>query len=202
MNNDSKNSIFRQESLERLSSPEQLDQLMQVVNARSWLALGALGSLVLLAIGWSIFGRIPITVTGKGILVHPTDSSDELIGLTYFDRSQGNRIQPGMEVMIVPDRSDRGSILGRVKAVSAASVTTLDAARQSGLSNALDTGAIEVLIELQPDATGNGYRQAASENQIELSPGMTTTARVLLAQKAPIAFAFPFLAFSVTEASR
>jgi hypothetical protein len=34
-----KRQIFRQESLERLSSPDQLDQLLQVVNPQNWLPL-------------------------------------------------------------------------------------------------------------------------------------------------------------------
>lgn len=66
-----KDSIFRQESLERLSSPERLDQLMQIVNPLDWLPLATLGTFVLLGLVWSIFGRIPVTVSGKGILIQP-----------------------------------------------------------------------------------------------------------------------------------
>ncbi|ACC85199.1 NHLP bacteriocin system secretion protein [Nostoc punctiforme] len=68
-----KRSIFRKESLERLSSPERLDQLMQVVSPRSWLPLVALGSIVGVAVIWSIYGRIPITVEGKGVLIYPSN---------------------------------------------------------------------------------------------------------------------------------
>ena len=68
---DKKDSLFRKESLERLSSPERLDQLMQVVNPRDWLALTTLGFFIFLALLWSIFGRIPITVTGQGVLIRP-----------------------------------------------------------------------------------------------------------------------------------
>lgn len=68
---DQKRDLFRKESLERLSSPEQLDQLMQVVGPRSWLPLAALGGLTFVAIVWSIFGRIPITVSGQGVLIRP-----------------------------------------------------------------------------------------------------------------------------------
>ena len=68
---DSKSSIFRQESLEQLSSPERLDRLMQVVSPKDWLPLTVLGSLVFISLIWSIFGRIPITVQGKGILIDP-----------------------------------------------------------------------------------------------------------------------------------
>jgi NHLM bacteriocin system secretion protein len=63
--------LFRQESLERLSSPERLDQLMQVVNPKAWVPLTAMGSLVVVATVWSVFGRIPLTVTGEGVLLQP-----------------------------------------------------------------------------------------------------------------------------------
>ena len=72
----SKDSIFRQESLERLSSPERLDQLMQVVKPLDWIAIGTLGSLVFAAAIWSVFGRIPMTVEGKGVLMQPRGVSD------------------------------------------------------------------------------------------------------------------------------
>ncbi|MBI2926708.1 MAG: NHLP bacteriocin system secretion protein [Verrucomicrobia bacterium] len=61
--------IFRQSALDKLSSPEQLDQLMQVTTPKSWLALAACAALVLTAIAWSIFGSIPTTVSGRGILI-------------------------------------------------------------------------------------------------------------------------------------
>ena len=69
---DQKPSLFRKDSLERLSSPERLDQLMQVVSPKSWLPLASLGSLVVAALIWSIFGRIPITVEGRGVLIYPS----------------------------------------------------------------------------------------------------------------------------------
>ena len=63
--------LFREKSLERLSSPERLDQLMQVINPKAWIPLTTMGSLVAVATVWSIFGRIPLTVTGQGVLVQP-----------------------------------------------------------------------------------------------------------------------------------
>lgn len=63
------NRVFRKVSLDRLSSPEQLDQVMQVTNPRGWLALAAIGSLLALAIGWGIFGSLSEKVAGGGILL-------------------------------------------------------------------------------------------------------------------------------------
>lgn len=65
------NQIFRPEALERLSSPERLDQMVQVVTLRSWVPLGVVSCLLGGVLLWSIFGRIPITVTGQGILLQP-----------------------------------------------------------------------------------------------------------------------------------
>ena len=61
--------IFRKVSLDRLASPEQLDQLMQVTTRRGWVALLALCTLLLTAIVWGCTGRIPETVHGQGILI-------------------------------------------------------------------------------------------------------------------------------------
>ncbi|WP_088241189.1 NHLP bacteriocin system secretion protein [Calothrix rhizosoleniae] len=66
-----KSRIFRQQALNRLSSPERLDTLMQVVSPTDWLPLAALACFGILGVIWSIFGNIPITVTGKGVLINP-----------------------------------------------------------------------------------------------------------------------------------
>ena len=198
MADDSKSSIFRKESLERLSSPEQLDQLMQVVNAKSWMPLATLGSLIMLAVIWSVFGRIPITATGEGALVYPTASaSDQLVNLTLFDMQDAGQIQPGMQVIIVPNStgSEQGGILGRVTSVSGSTVTTLEAARQTINTNTPQAGTIEVLAELERDPNhGNGYKWLSPKGAIPtLVAGTTTTTRITLDRKAPIAFVFPFL---------
>ena len=62
-------SIFRQAALERLSSPEQLDQLARVTQPMGWLALLALSLVILSAIAWGIVGRLPIQVAAPGILI-------------------------------------------------------------------------------------------------------------------------------------
>ena len=68
---DKKHSIFRQQALERLSSPEQINRLMQVVSPKDWLPLGGLTLLGVLGLFWSLLGNIPVTVTGKGVLINP-----------------------------------------------------------------------------------------------------------------------------------
>jgi hypothetical protein len=181
MSDDSQSSIFRKESLERLSSPEQLDQLMQVVSPRSWLPLATLGCLVGLGLAWSIFGRIPVTASGQGILVNPSDGARELVSLSYFGAAEASQIQPGMEIVIVPNDAAKPitGISARVKSVSQPSLRTLEAVRQAQSTDAplIEQDSVEVLADF-PAANA-------------LGPGTPTTARITLAEKPPLAFVLP-----------
>lgn len=61
--------IFRKVALERLSSPEQLDQLLAVTSPKSWLALAGAGAILAAALAWGFFGSIPTEAYGEGILI-------------------------------------------------------------------------------------------------------------------------------------
>lgn len=65
------NNLFRKKALERVSSPEQLDQVIQLVRPQHWLPLAALSCLMVSGVTWSIVGRIPVTVSGQGVLIYP-----------------------------------------------------------------------------------------------------------------------------------
>ena len=60
--------IFRETALQRLSSPEQLDQLIRVTSPRTWIAVVAFLSLVVVALLWSIIGTVPLRVSATGVL--------------------------------------------------------------------------------------------------------------------------------------
>lgn len=68
------NKLFRKAALERLSSPEKLDELMQITSPRSWLLLLGIGLLLAGVVVWGVVGRIPTTVTGQGILTFVSNS--------------------------------------------------------------------------------------------------------------------------------
>jgi HlyD family secretion protein len=98
--------IFRKVALERLSSPEQLDQLMQVTNPRGWLALGALGALLLTALGWAVFGSIPTDATGEGILLRQG-------GLSNLVAPEPGQVE---ELLVsVGDVIEKGQVVARVR---------------------------------------------------------------------------------------
>lgn len=61
--------VFRKVALDRLSSPEQLDQMMQVTDPRGWIALVGCGAMIVGAIAWGVSGRVADQVHGQGILI-------------------------------------------------------------------------------------------------------------------------------------
>ncbi|MCC5789724.1 MAG: NHLP bacteriocin system secretion protein [Opitutales bacterium] len=63
------NRLFRKVSLERLSSPEQLDRLLEVVSPRGWLALLTVFLALAAGLTWGFLGNLPSKVEGQGILI-------------------------------------------------------------------------------------------------------------------------------------
>jgi HlyD family secretion protein len=61
--------IFRQEALDRLSSPENLDTLIEVTSPKGWLALLTAAGVLVGAIVWSIMGTLPTKIDGQGMLL-------------------------------------------------------------------------------------------------------------------------------------
>lgn len=62
-------SIFRKVSIERLSSPEQLDQLIPVTTPLSWMSLAAVMLFLATVLFWGFLGEVPSKVHGQGILL-------------------------------------------------------------------------------------------------------------------------------------
>ena len=61
--------VFRKVALERMSSPEQLDQLLRVTTPKTWLALLALIAFLGAAVAWGYFGELTTRVSGQGVLI-------------------------------------------------------------------------------------------------------------------------------------
>jgi HlyD family secretion protein len=61
--------MFRKAALAKLSSPEQLDSLLQVTKPKAWVALVACIVLIQAGIIWGVMGRTAERVSGAGILL-------------------------------------------------------------------------------------------------------------------------------------
>lgn len=61
--------LYRPDALEKVSSPEQLDQLVRITRPLGWLGLLTAMAIVLGAAAWGVIGHIPTTVEGRGVLL-------------------------------------------------------------------------------------------------------------------------------------
>lgn len=97
--------LFRKEVLDRLASPEQLNTILQVTDAKTWLALLACALVVATAIVWGIFGSVPNRVHASGILIHSAGLADVV--------AVGNGQIIGLDVE-VGDQIRKGDVIARV----------------------------------------------------------------------------------------
>lgn len=118
--------IFRKVSLERLRSPEQLDQLMQVTSPKGWIALIAVISLLAVALIWGFLGSIPTTAGGEGILLRRG-------GVTAVISTGSGQVD---EVLVgVGDRVEKGQVVARLRQEGIArQVADLEARKAAGLT--------------------------------------------------------------------
>lgn len=109
--------LYRKSSLEKLSSPDQLDTMLKISSPMSWLALLGATTVVVVTLIWAFVGRIPMTVSTTGIVTSP-DSTNSV----YFNASgtvvsvfvsKGDKIYEKDELMEL--ETDRGE---RVKLIS------------------------------------------------------------------------------------
>jgi len=100
---DKKSSIFREKSLDRISSPEQLDDYVKATTPGVWVLLGAI--MIFLA------GFITFCVTGTvdtqiGVVVY----SDGQNVTCFFDEADRDSIEEGMKVHIADADYDISTI--------------------------------------------------------------------------------------------
>ena len=58
--------VFRKSNLERISSPEKMNDYIKVINPSVVIMLAALGLLLLGGLAWGLMGNIPLTENLSG----------------------------------------------------------------------------------------------------------------------------------------
>ncbi len=58
-------SIFRKKSIDRIASPEQIDDYMKVTSPSMWIILGVIVFLLLAMLVWSVTGRIEDNINAE-----------------------------------------------------------------------------------------------------------------------------------------
>ena len=188
--------MFRKEALDRLSTTEELDELMHVTTPRSWLALLALGSLLVVALVWGLFTTIPITVTGRGALTAPEANASNLEATVYVSLEDGPQIQPGMPVKIALSGAQKeqwGLLLGTVASVDEFPADQEAMLNMLGIDTYVQTlvtagQLIPVQVQLTPDTSNpSGYRWSSGQGpSIELRRGMVLDATITMHEQRAI----------------
>ncbi len=105
-----KSNIFRKESLDRVESPEQMDEYIKVSSASVWVILGALLIAAVSVLVWSVVGTLPETTTLKGV----TMGDNQVKVYQSVDGANTNIVGCKVNVTL-PDGS---SVQGKVETVS------------------------------------------------------------------------------------
>ncbi len=151
------NDVYTNEP-EHVSSPEQLDQAITVINHHGWISLVALGVLLVAAIIWGIFGRIPEKVNGSGLLIN----SSELMSVTY---NYGGTIRN----VFLSNGQDvhKGQVIARIEREDLLENIQIATQRLSNLQQTYDT--TTPLINRQADMTDDMLAKSESDfrSQIE-----------------------------------
>ena len=127
---------------EHVSSPEQLDHTITVINHHGWISLVALGVLLVAAVVWGIFGRIPEKVDGAGLLINSSD----LMSVTYPYGGiiKNVFLESGMDVQ-------KGQIIARIEREDLLESIQIASQRVANLQQTYDT--TYPLISRQADMT-------------------------------------------------
>jgi multidrug efflux pump subunit AcrA (membrane-fusion protein) len=97
--------LFRQQALDKLSSPDQLDQTMRVADPKRWIALAAIGVLLLGALVWAFVGRIDSRTQAACVLV-PRGGTYKIVTTTagtVYDVlvERGDQLDAGEPVAVI-----------------------------------------------------------------------------------------------------
>ncbi len=107
------NKLFRKSSVERFSSPEKLNDYIQVSNPGSWMVLAAALALLLGVLAWGFFGEMTQDVSFTGV------AGDNALRC-YVSNPVSSQLTEGMEVTIAPMSDlEAGTLLtGRIASIA------------------------------------------------------------------------------------
>jgi HlyD family secretion protein len=194
---------FRKAALNALSSPEALNQVLVVTKPTSWLALAALGVVVVSAFIWGILGSVPTVVEARGILVQEGGvTTIAAMGQGTLYRiivAEGDTVQDGDTIAIidVPDlRLKLENCYAAVRDADSVYTSTLKSVSMSGSLRSSTNGNVRnersIALKAAQDKLANEEKQCAAIKDL-LERGLVTNSEyfaakenLLLAQQAVV----------------
>lgn len=181
--------IFRKVALDRLASPDQLDQLVRVTDSRGWIALSALGLVCAVIVGWGFFGSIPTEAIGEGILLRESGISEVISTADgQVERLEVDVGDPVAKGQIIAFIRQEGLSRQRIDAIARRDAAQLDyqnrlayadqQARLASRSRAQEKANLERIIATLKDEASILEQRLANERML-LQQGLLTRQAVL-----------------------
>lgn len=97
--------FFRKSALEKLSTPEKLDQLIKVTSPKAWITLSVVFAALATGIGWAVLGRISTKLNVTGVVLG--GEVHEVVAT-----SQGQLMKLNVKI---GDQVERGAVIATVQ---------------------------------------------------------------------------------------
>ncbi len=141
--------------LKRVSSPEELEELMQIAGTKSIVALFSAFAIIFIALVWSFMGAIPIKVIGNGIVL-----SEEALYLVTSS-IQGTVVK----VYVTPgQRVGEGTLLARLRNTTLALDIVIK--KQSIATSESDLNLFKIRVESEDAARKNSLQKQIDAAQL------------------------------------
>ena len=142
------NKLFKKSSVERFTSPEKLNDYIQVSNPSSWMVLVAALAVLLGMLIWGFFGELTESVSFSGLA-----REDKLV--CYVNSAISGSLQEGMEVAIAPlAGGDTKTVKGKVSYIAPYPLSYAEASvglEQDYLLAALGISTWNIVVDVMPE---------------------------------------------------
>ncbi len=188
--------LYRKTAIDKLSSPEQLDKMIRVTPPMFWIAAVGGGLILVVAIIWAVFAKLPVTVASNGVISIPEDTV-----YCYVDANEGWKIKSGMQVEVYPS-----SVGPQEYGHMYATVTEVDdhvALQQEVSAELQDPSLAESIMLLGPligfrcrlekdKDTASGYKWSTKNGaNVKVDSGIYANVNVVVQEKSPISMIIP-----------
>jgi len=189
------NNLFRKSSLERISSPDQLNEYLRVLNPGILIILAGFFAIILAVGIWAFTGIIPDTAKIDGIAF--SNNNGGLSVYCYLPISTAKRLSENMDVQISPDyaaREEYGYIYGKIQSIGNEPVSEQALTEKYGnlqyLQGIVPQGIfVEVVISLEKDG-GNLKWSNKKGSEIGLEKGAYCSGLIVIKVRRPYELVF------------
>lgn len=145
-------SIFRKESLDRMASPERLDEYIKVVKPSLWIVVLAAVLLVASLIVWGFTGTIPKTLNMRGYI----DGKGEAICYVPTN-SMGADLEGNFVTISLPDGQKIKGVVSKVSATPYSLKEIAERVQNDWIVNSVMQGEYAYELHIQPEETMAGF---------------------------------------------